>query len=839
MRHFSITLLLTWLFLLILLPTCLMAQGVHRLEVDSLFQVLALSKADTNRVKVLLRLGEYQVYKAGEFKADMDSARTYALQGQALSRELGYYRGEAKSLNLLGTISRESKDFAHAIAYQQAAINLSKAHKDVIGEAESYLMLAHALRDKGDAAEARRQVQKAIHLSTNNGYLLKAAEAYIELGNSYANHGEELKQKIGYYKQALEVFAQAGDKQRQADVGKDLGDLYSLQGKLAEALIELRKALFLYQSINYTHLQGIYDLLGNVSSQMGDYQEGLKYGLKAVETAEALKDSSLQLCTIYNRLGITYFHLKHYQKAHAYFTKSLEVAQKYNDRASIIILTTNIANVLNILNQHKKALSLLLTTARKFPPQNLVDSISLGNRLLRTYTSLKQYDIAQEYCNQLLAMSDKLGKNDNGQYIIYGNIIQFFLASKQFEPTRKYLIEFEKYSKATGYSEGASLFHKWSFQLDSMQANYPSAIKHYQQFKVLHDSLYNETKSRQLATLEVLHETEKKEKDLLLKEQNIKALTKERQLQEEQIKKDELIRNVIIGGAVLLLLLLGVIYNRYRLKQRSNQLLEAQQQQLQAQHQELQAKQKEIHEKNEHLSQLLGEKDTLLVQKDTLIEEKDGLLTEKEWLLKEIHHRVKNNLQVVMSLLDSQADSLVDKAALSAIQESQHRVQAMALIHQKLYQSESLARIPMTEYIEEVVAYLNDSYSLYQPIRFDVEVEDIELDVTLAVPLGLIINEAITNAFKYAFPDERSGTITIHLHRMEEASYELMIADDGVGLPASYDPSRSRSLGMTLIHGFSRQLGAKLAISSPPGMRINLKFQEDQLIPVKNSAQYA
>jgi two-component sensor histidine kinase len=282
----------------------------------------------------------------------------------------------------------------------------------------------------------------------------------------------------------------------------------------------------------------------------------------------------------------------------------------------------------------------------------------------------------------------------------------------------------------------------------------------------------------------------------------------------------------------LLLLLLGVIYNRYRLKQRSNQLLEAQQQVLQAQ-------QKEINEKNEHLSQLLSEKDTLLVQKDNLIEEKDGLLTEKEWLLKEIHHRVKNNLQVVMSLLDSQADSLQDKAALSAIQESQHRVQAMALIHQKLYQSESLARIPMNSYIEEVVAYLNDSYSLYQPIRFDVEVEDIELDVTLAVPLGLIINEAITNAFKYAFPDERPGTITVHLKRVEEACYELIIADDGVGLPASYDPSRSRSLGMTLIHGFSRQLGAKLTITSPPGMCINLKFQEENLSPIHNKTSYA
>jgi two-component sensor histidine kinase len=109
-------------------------------------------------------------------------------------------------------------------------------------------------------------------------------------------------------------------------------------------------------------------------------------------------------------------------------------------------------------------------------------------------------------------------------------------------------------------------------------------------------------------------------------------------------------------------------------------------------------------------------------------------------------------------------------------------------------------------------------------------VEDIVLDVTLAVPLGLIINEAISNAFKYAFPDGRTGNIIVHMKRCEEASYQLVIADDGVGVPVHYDPSRSRSLGMTLIHGFSRQLGGKLSISSTSGLRISLLFEEVQLI---------
>ena len=192
-----------------------------------------------------------------------------------------------------------------------------------------------------------------------------------------------------------------------------------------------------------------------------------------------------------------------------------------------------------------------------------------------------------------------------------------------------------------------------------------------------------------------------------------------------------------------------------------------------------------------------------------------------------------------MSLLNSQAASLQDKAALSAIQESQHRVQAMALIHQKLYQSESVARIPMISYIREVVAYLHDSYHLSQPVRFNLSVEPIELDVTLAVPLGLIINEAITNAFKYAFPEGRPGMVNISLHHLDKTTYELTIWDDGVGLPSNYDPARSRSLGMTLMHGFSGQLGGELSITSSPGLRLSLLFHEEQLSPIYTPATYA
>jgi tetratricopeptide (TPR) repeat protein len=147
--------------------------------------------------------------------------------------------------------------------------------------------------------------------------------------------------------------------------------------------------------------------MGLVSSSIGDYQEAVKYGLKAVQTAEALKDSSMQLCTIYNRVGLSYYQLKQYQKAHVYFKKSLFIAQKYNDQSTIYYLNGNIGSLLINLNRIKEGLTLFLYTAKKYPPQTLGDSITLTSWLFRAYAKLKQYASAQKYCNQLIAFSNR------------------------------------------------------------------------------------------------------------------------------------------------------------------------------------------------------------------------------------------------------------------------------------------------------------------------------------------------------------------------------------------------------------------------------------------------
>jgi two-component sensor histidine kinase len=203
---------------------------------------------------------------------------------------------------------------------------------------------------------------------------------------------------------------------------------------------------------------------------------------------------------------------------------------------------------------------------------------------------------------------------------------------------------------------------------------------------------------------------------------------------------------------------------------------------------------------------------------NNLITQKNGqlqhFLTEKEWLLKEIHHRVKNNLQMVMSLLNSQSAYIDNQPALSAIHDSQHQVHAMSFIHQELNNTGSVSLIDMSAYIRELVSYLRESFNTGQRIRFELNVEPLELDVSQAVPLGLILNEAITNSIKYAFPNDRNGIITISLSNASSNHYLLSISDNGIGMPLHFTRKKKGSLGMSLMEGLSEDLDGNFAIEN-------------------------
>jgi len=202
-------------------------------------------------------------------------------------------------------------------------------------------------------------------------------------------------------------------------------------------------------------------------------------------------------------------------------------------------------------------------------------------------------------------------------------------------------------------------------------------------------------------------------------------------------------------------------------------------------------------------------------------------LEEKEWLLKEIHHRVKNNLHTITSLLESQS-AYLENEALSAIRNSQHRVFAMSIIHQKLYQPETNStEIDMSVYIHELVDYLQESFETGQRINFILELEPVYLDITTAVPVGLILNEAITNSLKYAFPQKTEGQITISIKQIAENKVRFNVADNGIGLPNGFDVNAINSLGMKLMQGLSDDIAAQFSIKGEQGTSITIEFMSD------------
>lgn len=221
----------------------------------------------------------------------------------------------------------------------------------------------------------------------------------------------------------------------------------------------------------------------------------------------------------------------------------------------------------------------------------------------------------------------------------------------------------------------------------------------------------------------------------------------------------------------------------------------------------------------------------LMEQKDDIMHKKkliDIALKEKELLLKEIHHRVKNNLQIISSLLSLQSKNIEDDSARIAILEGKERIQAIALIHQKLYQDDTFASIEMEDYLGDLIEQLSRSYNeKANQIDLSLKTNDIILNIDTVVPLGLIICELTTNAFKYAFENKSEGKLKIEISRIDGGFYQLSVKDNGNGMPQHFDFLESKTLGVEIILALTEQLEGEVSYKSTEnGTSFKIKFKE-------------
>ncbi|GGA96113.1 hypothetical protein GCM10011500_09870 [Mucilaginibacter rubeus] len=674
--------------------------------------------------------------------------------------------------------------FAEKNTRQALVFSEKLIYKKGIGQ--SFFTLSKVYRERKDQKKAKDYLGRSIEIFTSDAsFRLAEADADIELASYYGiNDAGDLEKKIALYRHAIDILSEKlPNSIKLADQLKYLGDLYNVKEDNILAIEKLKQALIIYKANNFYKLQDIYCLLGAVLNRTGASRDGLKYLLLAEKCALKSGDSTSTVATLYNRMGIIYNSLNQRAEASKVFEKAMRYARRNHDNDAVMIISANLGWSYIRINEANKAIVTLKEALRIITPQDTGHYINLNTTLMEAYLQKRDVDNALKYNDAIKSLIKQFYLYDFLLMNYHRAAARLFLMKKDFKECKVQLGAMQTITQKTKNIHDMAGVEEIYYRLDSASNRPWEALTHFDRYKQLSDSLNRRNHDRELTQLQIQYKTEKKDMD-------IASLKQKAALQERTLNSEKLVRNLSIAGMLLFIMLTFVLLGSYRLKQKTNR--------------ELQSKQNAINGQNLSLKHLLKE---------------------REWLIKEVHHRVKNNLQIVISLLDSQSSFLVDENALEVLRESRHRMHSISLVHQKLYQDENLTGINIKEYISELIGFLRDSFGTGKNISFEYDVEELLFDVSQIVPLGLILNEAITNSIKYAFKNRTNCLITVRVKEITENDVEICIADNGCGLPPDFDFNNCSTLGMNIISGLTRQLQGELSIFSANGTNICIKLQ--------------
>lgn len=686
-----------------------------------------------------------------------------------------------------------------AFYYAKKAENLSRKLKNELFLGKTYVVHAAIV----DAYAASRQSEDDYRKSVD--YLQKAITIFKKLKNDeelsqayrllflIQTYEVPLEETIALAEKTVLLCKKTGDKNLEGQVLEDLAYYHSLDNNFTKSISLLHEALRVYKSAKFNKVHGVYAHLGALYNELSEFDKALEYCLKGIKLVEKYKIEDYSTVELYNHTGIIYRGFKNYKESLNYFEKAVNFAKTtINNRGILVYYEANAAEVALLSGNKEKALYYLNEIEKKddlaYDPL-FVNSLTV---LTTSHVKLKNEVKADKYARIILETFDNYKSTSEEKAVTTGfsaALISYYYYKKKFDLCRKYTLLYKNGAVESKSKQKIMHAYQMLARIDSAQANYKSAFNNYKLEMLYKDSIFNENKNKQFDELQVKYETEEKEKSNLL-------LKKQAELQQSKLSQANLMKNIGLAGIGILILAVALLYRRYLINKKIRKVID---------------------HKNETLQHIIQE---------------------KEWLLKEIHHRVKNNLQVVMSLLNTQSHYLTDESAKKAIKNSQNRIHSMSLIHKKLYQSNNIVSVNMDLYIRELVEYLKESLDTGQRICFEIDAEPIELNSSQSVPLSLILNETIMNSIKHAFPDGREGTISISLKSEPENRIKLIIKDDGIGYKGNFeDLKNSSSLGIKLILGFGGELNAdiKFLNNEENGLTIIIEFTDKKIEKIINT----
>jgi two-component system, sensor histidine kinase PdtaS len=546
-----------------------------------------------------------------------------------------------------------------------------------------------------------------------------------------------------------------------ASVLTNMGVAYSAMGLPDSSIHYYDNALALYSYAKDTiNSVTIQSNLAIIYKNKGLFDKSLETSFNALSMLEQRPPDRV-LASCYNTIGVVYEKTGDYEDALSFYYKSLAVRRQIGYARGIGQSYNNIGEVHMSLHHYDSALANFLRALEvKRASANAAEAASTLTNIGATLIDLARPAQAEPYLRESLEL-EKTAHDRTGMAITLNHLAEAKLLTGDLYAAENYLKEAEPVIKEAGALNELRKSLELKVWLYKQRKDYHQAFEHAEMLVAIKDSLLNSEKAEQLRDMQVRYETEKKEQQIVLLEERNRA-------NQAEIKTKQLVIYGLLGAVFLVGIIGTQTYNRVRAEREHSRRVET--------------------------------------------------------LLRELNHRVKNNLQILSSIFTLQVQQQTDETILLAMKSGEGRVNAMALIHKKLYNDQGSLDIRIKEYIHELVQYLVHSYGFNnRSLRLSVHVEEIKLDVDKVIRIGLIVNELVSNAFKYAYANQDLPQLDVHIAH-EAGQIQVEVRDNGAGLPEAFDVESAQSFGLRMIRTFVRELRGKLAVNNQGGARFMLNI---------------
>lgn len=585
-----------------------------------------------------------------------------------------------------------------------------------------------------------------------------------------------------YYHQSINYASKIGDKATLATSLNNVGYIYNKLGDVLSAIEFYDRSIAIKKGLNDTQGLAItYNNLGVIYKDVGEEDKAILNYQKSYELLNELNDErnmSVLAC------NIAMIHELNGETAQAIklYNESINIAHRIEDYKSEAETRIILAGYLDSVKRHDESYEQLITCTELY--STLHDDFGLANtfRLLAShFLSINLFDDATEHSKKSYDIYKKLN-DEKGIAESASTLARCYYGIKDNINAKKHALEALSISQSISNNLISKESSKVLKDIYIQEGNWRQAFTYGELYAKMTEQVGLEDKEINIQQHKDNYDLAKREKEIELLNSKNALLEKEQLINDLEISRSKITTIITIIGFFLLAVFTVIIYRSF-IKQR----------QLNA--------------------QLLSQKAEIQQQNDI-----------KEAMIKEIHHRVKNNLQVVSSLLRLQSYEIEDPKILEMFEDSQHRIISMALIHERMYGIDSLSQLDANSYFKSLLENLVKSYNIGAKVNLDVQVDQMAIGIETMIPLGLIINEIVNNSLKYAFKGRKEGTIFLRISRGEEfRSFKMFIGDDGVGIDRS---EYKNGLGSELIKTFVDQLNGEIVLlENEPGTQYRVEFE--------------